>query len=354
MKEIKLGKTLVGDNHPVYIIAELSCNHRGDKQIALDTIKAMATSGADCVKIQTTTPEGLTIDCDKDAFIFKGGTLWDGRTLFDLYKETQTPYDWHQEMKDLALSLGLDFLSTPVSKGAVDFLENLGIDFYKVAGYEIMDIPLIEYIAKKGKPVIFSTGLATKEDIELAIETCKSVGNDQYIFLKCTSAYPTKWNQVDLNLIPKLKEDFNCIIGLSDHSLGHLIPVTSVAMGAKIIEKHFILDKKLGGPDVEFSMDPFEFKEMVTQVRRTEEALGYNNYKIDEDVANSRKFARSLFVVKDVKKDDIVTEENVRSIRPGIGIHPKHLKELLGKSFKRDIEFGTPMELNFVEINFKP
>ena len=302
MNELKLGKTLVGVNHPVYIIAELSCNHRGDKQIALDTIKAMHQSGADCVKLQTTSPDRITIDCNKEPFVLKGGTIWDGRTLFDLYCETQTPYEWHRELKDLANSLGMDFFSSPFSKYDVDFLDDLGVEFYKVAGYEIMDIPLIEHIAKKGKPVIFSTGLATKEDIELAIETCKSVGNNQYIFLKCTSAYPTNWNQVDLNLIPKLKEDFNCIIGLSDHSLGHLIPVTSVAMGAKIIEKHFILDKKLGGPDVEFSLDPIEFKEMVTQVRRTEQALGHNNYKIDKDVANSRKFARSLFVVKDVKK----------------------------------------------------
>jgi pseudaminic acid synthase len=348
MKTIKLGKTLVGHNCPVYIVAELSCNHRGDKQIALDTIKAMHESGANCVKIQTTSADKITLDCDKDAFVIKGGTLWDGRTLFDLYKETHTPYKWQQELKDLATSLGMDFFSSPFSKYDVDFLEDLGVEFYKVAGYEIMDIPLIEHIAKLGKPIIFSTGLATKEDIELAIKTCKSVGNDQYIFLKCTSAYPTKWNQVDLNLIPKLKEDFNCIVGLSDHSLGHLIPVTSVAMGAKIIEKHFILDKKLGGPDVEFSMDPSEFKEMVTQVRRTEQALGHNNYKIDKEVANSRKYARSLFVVKDVKKDDIITEENVRSIRPGVGIHPKYLKELLGKSFNRDIEFGTPMELKFV------
>ena len=348
MNELKLGKTLVGDNHPVYIIAELSCNHRGDKQIALDTIKAMHQSGADCVKLQTTSPDRITIDCNKEPFMLKGGTIWDGRTLFDLYSETQTPYEWHRELKDLANSLGMDFFSSPFSKYDVDFLEDLGVEFYKVAGYEIMDIPLIEHIAKKGKPIIFSTGLATKEDIELAIETCKLVGNNQYIFLKCTSAYPTNWNQVDLNLIPKLKEDFNCIIGLSDHSLGHLIPVTSVAMGARIIEKHFILNKKLGGPDVEFSMDPIEFKEMVIQVRRTELALGHNNYKIDKEVANSRKFARSLFVVKNVTKGDVISEENVRSIRPGTGIHPKHLKSLLGKVFNRDIEFGTAMELDFI------
>jgi pseudaminic acid synthase len=348
MNELKLGKTLVGDNHPVYIIAELSCNHRGDKQIALDTIKAMHQSGADCVKLQTTSPDRITIDCNKEPFVLKGGTIWDGRTLFDLYSETQTPYEWHRELKDLANSLGMDFFSSPFSKYDVDFLDDLGVEFYKVAGFEIMDIPLIEHIAKKGKPIIFSTGLATKEDIELAIETCKLVGNNQYIFLKCTSAYPTNWNQVDLNLIPKLKEDFNCIIGLSDHSLGHLIPVTSVAMGARIIEKHFILNKKLGGPDVEFSMDPIEFKEMVIQVRRTELALGHNNYKIDKEVANSRKFARSLFVVKDVRKGDVISEENVRSIRPGTGIHPKYLKSLLGKVFNRDIEFGTAMELDFI------
>jgi len=348
MKEIKLGNSFVGENKPVYIIAELSCNHRGDKQIALDTIRAMKESGADCVKIQTTAPDRITIDSDKDPFVLKGGTLWDGRTLHDLYKETYTPYDWQSELKDYAESLGLDFFSSPFSLKDVDFLEELGVEFYKIAGYEIMDIPMIEKIAKTGKPIIFSTGMATKEDIELAIKTCEDVGNDQYIFLKCTSAYPTKWNQVDLNLIPKIKEDFNCIVGLSDHSEGHLVPVTAVALGARLIEKHFILDRSLGGPDVEFSMTPQEFKKMVKEVRKTELALGNDNYKLDKEVENSRKFARSLFICEDVKKGDIITEENVRSIRPGVGIHPKYLKDLLGKPFNADFEKGTPMALEYV------
>lgn len=349
MREIKLGNTWVGDNHPVYIIAELSCNHVGKKEIALDTIRAMAKAGANCVKIQTTNPDELTLDSTKEPFVIKGGTLWDGRTLHDLYKETQTPYEWHLEMKELAHSLGLDFFSTPVSKGGVDFLEDLGVEFYKVAGYEIVDIPLIEHIAKTGKPIIFSTGVATKEDIELAIETCESVGNNQYIFLKCTSAYPTKWNQVDLSLIHKIKNDFNCIVGLSDHSLGHLIPVTSVAMGGRIIEKHFILNKSLESPDAQFSMSPEEFKEMVIQVRRTEQALGNDSYKLDAEVANSRKYARSLFITKNVRKGDTITEENLRSIRPGHGIHPKYFKEILGEKFNADFEEGTPMDLNFIK-----
>jgi len=349
MKQIRLGNTIVGEGHPVYIIAELSCNHRGDKQIAIETIKAMHASGANCVKLQTTAPDRITLNVDRDEFIIKGGTLWDGMTLYDLYTETHTPYEWHDELRELTLSLGMDFFSSPFSKYDVDFLEDLGVEFYKVAGYEIMDIPLIEHIASKGKPILFSTGLATKDDIELAIATCKSVGNDQIIFLKCTSTYPTKWEQVNLNLIPQIKNDFDCIVGLSDHSLGHLIPVTAVALGAKVIEKHFILDKKLGGPDVEFSMTPEEFKEMVTQVRRTERALGNQDYKLDSEVVNSRKYARSLFVTKDVKKGEIISESNVRSIRPGHGIHPKYLKSILGKRFSCDIVLGTPMKLNFVD-----
>lgn len=347
MKNIRLGKTIVGEGQPVYIIAELSCNHRGSKQIALDTIKSMYESGANCVKIQTTTPDGLTINCKKEHFILSGGTLWDGKSLYELYQETQTPYEWHQELKDYTESLGMDFLSTPVCKTGVDFLDKLGLQFYKVAGYEIMDIPLIEHIAQKGKPIIFSTGIATKEDIALAINTCYDVGNNQVILLKCTSSYPTKWNQVNLKLIPKLKEDFDCIVGLSDHSLGYLVPVTAVTLGAKIVEKHFILDKKLGGPDVEFSMDPLEFKKMVLNIRRIEQAIGNSDYLLDEEVKNSRKFARSLFVVQDIKKGDIISEKNLRSIRPGVGLHPKYYKDLLGKRFNRDIEKGTPMQLEF-------
>lgn len=349
MKNIKLGNTWVGEDFPVYIIAELSCNHRGDKHIALDTIRSMAEAGADCVKIQTTHPSDLTLRSSKEPFVISGGTLWDGRTLYDLYEETQTPDEWHEELKSLALSLGMDFLSTPVSIRGVDFLEDLGVEFYKIAGYEITDIPLIERIARTGKPMIFSTGVATKEDIELAIETCENIGNSNYIFLKCTSTYPTKWDQVDLRLIPKIREDFDCIVGLSDHSIGHLIPVTAVTLGARIIEKHFILDKSLGGPDAEFSMTPSEFKNMVIEVRRTEKALGRDNYKLDSEVSNSRKYARSLFVTEDVKKGEIITENNVRSIRPGHGIHPKYLKSILGKEFSCDIELGTPMNLNFVD-----
>lgn len=353
MKNIKLGNTLVGQDKPVYIIAELSANHCGDKKIALDTVKAMYEAGANCVKIQTTSPDRITLKSEKEPFIVKGGTLWDGRTLYDLYQETHTPYEWQLEIKNLAESLGMDFFSSPFSKYDVDFLDNLGVSFYKVAGYEITDIPLIEHIAKKGKPIIFSTGVATKDDIELAIETCESVGNFNYIFLKCTSTYPTKWSQVNLTLIPKMMNDFNCIVGLSDHSIGHLIPVTAVALGAKVIEKHFILDKALGGPDAEFSMTPSEFKDMVREVRRTEQALGNSAYKLDAEVAKSRKYARSLFVTEDVKQGDVITESNVRSIRPGHGIHPKYLKSILGKKFNCDLEFGTPMELSFVDGIYK-
>ncbi|MEN7551135.1 pseudaminic acid synthase, partial [Rapidithrix thailandica] len=324
-------------------------NHNQDIRIAIDTIKAAKLAGADAIKFQTYTPDTLTIDCDNEYFRIDQGTLWDGRTLYDLYKEAYTPWEWHQELFQVAREEGLICFSSPFDKTAVDFLENLNVPAYKIASFEIQDIPLIEYVASKGKPVIISTGIASLEDIELALETCKKVGNEQVILLKCTSAYPAPLELANLNTMPDLKKRFRVEVGLSDHTYGIIAPITSVALGGKVIEKHFILDKKQGGPDADFSLDPQEFKQMVEAVRDTEKALGKATYQLSEKVEKNRKFARSLFVVNDIKKGEAITEENVRSIRPGYGLHPKYLKGILGKTVTQDLKRGIPLTWTYLE-----
>jgi len=347
-KEITIGNKVISENSPAFIIAELSCNHNNDLDIAYKTIDAMHDSGADCVKLQTFKPSSLTLDTNKDDFIIKGGTLWDDISLFELYKKVYTPWEWHSELKDYVEGKGMVFFSSPFDNSAVDFLFDLDVPAYKIASFEITDIPLIEYVAKKNKPVIMSTGIATKNDILDAVEACKRVGNDQLILLKCTSSYPTPLSDVNLNLIPQIKNDFDCLVGLSDHTEGHLIPVVAVSLGAKVIEKHFILDKKLGGPDSAFSMEPKEFSRMVNEIRNIENALGSNEYKLSEKVLKNRQFSRSLYVVENVNKGDIISEKNVRSIRPGFGMKPKFLNDILGKKFNKKIEKGT--SLNFEMI----
>ena len=347
-KEIKIGNKVISENSPTFIIAELSCNHNNDLDIAYKTIDAMHESGADCVKLQTFKPTSITLDSNKDDFIIKGGTLWDDISLFELYKKVYTPWEWHSEIKDYVEGKGMVFFSSPFDNTAVDFLSDLNVPAYKIASFEITDIPMIEYVAKKNKPVIMSTGIATKDDILDAVEACKRVGNDQLILLKCTSAYPTPLSDVNLNLIPQIKNDFDCLVGLSDHTEGHLIPVGAVSLGAKVIEKHFILDRNLGGPDSAFSMEPKEFSKMVNEIRNIENALGSNDYKLSEKVLKNRQFARSLYVVENVNKGDIISEKNVRSIRPGFGMKPKFLKDILGKKFNKKIEKGT--SLNFEMI----
>lgn len=312
-KEIKIGNKVISENSPTFIIAELSCNHNNDLDIAYKTIDAMHESGADCVKLQTFKPTSITLDSNKDDFIIKGGTLWDDISLFELYKKVYTPWEWHSEIKDYVEGKGMVFFSSPFDNTAVDFLSDLNVPAYKIASFEITDIPMIEYVAKKNKPVIMSTGIATKDDILDAVEACKRVGNDQLILLKCTSAYPTPLSDVNLNLIPQIKNDFDCLVGLSDHTEGHLIPVGAVSLGAKVIEKHFILDRNLGGPDSAFSMEPKEFSKMVNEIRNIENALGSNDYKLSEKVLKNRQFARSLYVVENVNKGDIISEKNVRS-----------------------------------------
>jgi len=329
------------DLNKTFIIAELSANHGHDINVAKETIKAAKRAGADAIKLQTYTADTLTIDCDNEYFIIKGG-LWDGRTLYDLYKEAYTPWEWHEELFKVAKEEGLICFSTPFDKTAVDFLEQFNPPFYKIASFEIQDIPLIEYVASKRRPMIMSTGIAELKDLELAVKTCRDAGNNDITLLKCTSSYPAPIEEANLATIPDLKERFGVKVGLSDHTLGIVAPVVAVRLGATVIEKHFILDKSIGGPDASFSLDEKEFTEMVTAVRQAEKAVGKVSYKLTDKIKASRKFGRSLFVVKNIKAGEMFTEENVRSIRPGYGMHPKCLKEIIGKKSKLDMKKGEP------------
>ena len=332
-------------SNKVFIIAELSANHNQNFDLAVKTIKAMKEAGADAVKLQTYTPNTITIDCDNEYFQIKEG-LWRGKTLYQLYQEAYTPWEWQPKLKKIAEDLGLICFSSAFDKTSVDFLEKMNVPNYKVASFEITDIPLIEYIASKGKPVIISTGISTLSDIEEAVNACKRMGNDQIALLKCTSAYPAPIEDANLLTIPNMKETFGTVVGLSDHTLGSSVAVASVALGAMIIEKHFILDRNFGGPDAAFSMEPEEFKQMVKSIREVEKALGKITYDLTEKQKKSRELSRSLFVVKDIKKGEVFTEDNVRSIRPGYGLHPKYYYEVLGKRVKYNIPKGTPLSFN--------
>ena len=347
--EFKISNNNIGDKNPTFIIAELSANHMNDFDIAVRTIEAMANAGADAVKFQTFTPDTITLDCDNEYFQIKQGTIWDGQVLHDLYEDAYMPWDWQPKLKKIAEDLGLIVFSSPFDKTSVDFLEKMDVPAYKIASYEITDIPLIEYVASKGKPVIISTGIASLEDIELAIKTCLDEGNDQIALLKCTSSYPSPFDEINLNVIPALEEKFNVVVGLSDHTMGSEVAIAGVVLGAKIVEKHFILDRNMDGPDSEFSMEPQEFKQMVDSIRNVEKALGNDNFELTEKMIINQDFSRSLFVVKDMKRGDVITEDNVRSIRPGFGLHPKYLKNILGKTVKKDLKLGTPFELEFIE-----
>jgi pseudaminic acid synthase len=328
------------EKNGVYIIAELSANHNGSLQTALDTIKAAHECGANAIKLQTYTADTLTLNCDKEDFIIKGGTLWDGRKLYDLYKEAYTPWEWHKELFDYARSLGIDIFSTPFDKSAVDFLETLNPSAYKIASFEITDYELVRYTASKMKPIIISTGIATIDEIQDAVNICKNEGNEEIILLHCTSAYPAPLEDANLLTIANLAQTFGVVSGFSDHTLGTTAPVVAVTLGAKVIEKHFILDRSIGGADAEFSLDKKEFGEMVKAIRDTEKLLGKVSYDMSEKKQKSRQFSRSLYVAKDIKKGEKFSEENIRSVRPGYGMHPKYLKEVLGKVATKDYEFG--------------
>jgi len=327
-----------------YIVAELSANHNGNLQTALNTIKTAKECGANAIKIQTYTADTMTLNSEKEDFIIKGGTLWDGKRLYELYQEAYTPWEWHKDLFDYAKKIGIDIFSTPFDKSAVDFLERFDPPAYKIASFEITDYELVRYVASKRKPIIISTGIATIQEIQDVVDICKKEGNHDIILLKCTSAYPAPYEDANLKTIPNMKETFGVEVGFSDHTLGIEAPIVAVSLGAKMIEKHFIIDKSIGGPDSDFSLDKQEFANMVQAVRKAEKLLGKVDYSLTEKRKNSRQFARSLYVAKDIKKGEIFTEENIRSVRPGFGMHPKHLKDIIGKTATRDYKFGDRFE----------
>ncbi|MDN5319821.1 MAG: pseudaminic acid synthase [Thermococcaceae archaeon] len=346
---IKINDRKIGPGYPVYIVAELSANHNQDFETAVKLIEAAKEAGADAVKVQTYTPDTITIDVDRPEFKIKGGTLWDGKTLYELYKEAYMPWEWQKELKKIANKLGLDFFSAPFDPTAVNFLEKLGVPAYKIASPEIVDIPLIEKVAETGKPVIISTGMANLCEIEEAVQAVRKKGNYQIALLKCTSAYPAPYESMNLKTIPNMMEAFGVPVGLSDHTLGIEVPIAAVALGASIIEKHFTLSRSIQTPDSAFSLEPHEFKAMVQAIRNVEKALGDVRYGTDKSEEEIKKYRRSLYVVRDIKKGELFTEENVKSIRPGYGLPPKYLKEILGRKARCDIPKGTPLRWEFVE-----
>lgn len=345
----KIGNHAVGHSCGVYIIAEMSANHSQSYEQAVAIIRAAKEAGADAVKLQTYTPDTITLDCDTEYFRIGKGTIWEGRKLYDLYKEAYTPWDWQPKLKKVADELDLDLFSSPFDSTAIEFLETMNVPAYKIAAFELVDIPLIRQVGRTGKPVILSTGMATLDEIQEAVNTVRGEGNERIALLKCTSAYPASPVQMNLRTIPDLSKAFGLPVGLSDHTLGCAMPVASVALGACIVEKHLTLSRSLPGPDSAFSLEPQEFQEMVRAVRETEMALGEVRYGITESEEASRIFRRSLFVVADVKTGDMITEYNVRSIRPGHGLHTRYLNEVMGKKAAKDISRGTPLDWNLIQ-----
>jgi pseudaminic acid synthase len=341
---MKIGNFEIGSNK-VFIIAELSANHNGSFETAIETIRAAKRAGADCIKFQTYTADTITINSNNDDFIIKG-TIWDGRNLHELYQEAYTPWEWHEKLFKVAQDEGLICFSSPFDKTAVDFLEKLNVPAYKIASFEITDIPLIEYVASKGKPIIISTGIAEHEDIILALNTCYRMGNKEIALLKCTSSYPAPINEANMIMIQDLAAKYKVIPGLSDHTIGATVPIVATVFGAKIIEKHFILDRSIGGPDASFSMEENEFKLMVDSVREAEKAIGVIDYNLTKKQIEGRDFSRSLYVVKDIKQGDLITEENIKSIRPGFGLHPKYYQDLIGKFAEKSMKKGERVTIN--------
>ncbi len=338
----------IGAGQPVYVVAEISANHGQSFERAVEIVRGAKEAGADAVKLQTYTPETITIDCDRECFEVGGGTLWDGRRLHDLYAEAYTPWEWQPRLKQVANELGMDLFSSAFDGSAVDFLESMDVPAHKVASFELVDILLIEKMASTGKPLIMSTGLASEAEIDEAVEAARGAGATQIALLKCTSAYPASAEEMNLKSIPAMAERFQVPVGLSDHSPGIAVPVAAVALGACIIEKHLTLSRKEGGPDGAFSLEPLEFKAMVEALRVAERALGETQFGSGVREAASRKFRRSLFVVQNVRMGEAFTAENVRSIRPANGLHTRHFAEIMGKHAARDIERGTPLEWDLV------
>ena len=341
---MKIGNFEINKNSKVFIIAELSANHNGSIDVALETVKAAKRAGADCIKLQTYRADTITIDSQKDDFLIKG-TIWDGKNLFELYKEAYTPWEWHDTLFKGAAAEGLICFSSPFDPTSVDLLESLNTPAYKIASFEITDIPLIEYVASKGKPIIISTGIATLEDIELALDACRRMGNYDIALLKCTSSYPAPIEEANMTMVKDLAERFGVISGLSDHTMGSTVPVVATCFGAKIIEKHFIFDRSIGGPDASFSMNEEEFTQMVKAVREAESAIGVVDYELTNKQIKGKDFCRSLYVVEDIRTGEVFSEKNIRSIRPGFGLHPKYYKDVIGTKAKSDFTKGDRLIL---------
>lgn len=347
-KKIKIGNHYIGESEKTFIVAEVSANHLQDYDRAVEIIRAAKDAGADAVKLQTYTPDTITLDCDNSYFQITQGTIWDGTTLHKLYETAYTPWEWQPKLMKAANEMGMECFSSPFDESSVDFLQEMNVPAYKIASFEIADIPLIRKIARIGKPVIFATGIAYMEDIERAIRVCKEEGNEQIILLKCTSTYPAPYEDMNLKVIPNMAEVFDCITGLSDHSMGTAVAVGGVALGAKMVEKHLTLLREDGGPDAAFSMEPAEFKQMVNDIRIVEKALGKVTYELSEQQKRSREDGRSLFVVRDIKEGEIFTKDNIRSIRPAFGMHTMYYDEVIGKKANRNIDKGTPMDWKYI------
>lgn len=344
---MKIGIREIGGGKPAYIIAEMSANHAGDISRAKEIIHAAKEAGADCIKIQTYTPDTLTIDCDNSYFHISDGT-WNGENLYQLYQKAYTPWEWQKELFEEAKKAEIDFFSTPFDNTSVDFLEEIGIGFYKIASFELVDIPLIEYVASTGKPMILSTGMATLAEIDEAVEAVKKQGNHNFALLRCASAYPAITDEMNLRTMQNMGDTFGVPYGLSDHSMGSVGAVTAVALGASIIEKHFCLDRSIENPDSTFSMNPMEFKQMVHDIRQAERAIGSVKYGPSEQEKNNLQFRRSIFCVKDIQEGEKLTEENIRIIRPGYGLAPKFYKDVLGQTALEDIQKGTPLAFEMI------
>ena len=349
-KEINIGKRVISNDSKTYIIAEMSGNHNMDFDRAVKILYAAKESGADAIKIQTYTADTITLDCDDPCFQITQGTLWDGTTLHKLYEKAYTPWEWQPKLKEIAENIGLDFFSSPFDFSSVDFLESMNVPAYKIASFEITDIPLIRKVAKLGKPVIISTGIANLSDIELAVKTCREEGNNNVVLLKCCSAYPTPYEDINLKTMVNLGDTFDCVFGLSDHTMGDAVAIASVAMGARVVEKHLTLCRADGGVDSAFSMEPEEFKNMVEHIRIVEKAIGKVTYDLSPKQAKEKEHSRSLFIAQDVKAGDILNENNMRSVRPWNGLHPKYYEQLLGKRVTRDAKLGTPLSWDLVEL----
>lgn len=349
-REIQIGGHIISESSPTFVIAEMSANHNMDFDRAVAIMRAAKEAGADAVKIQTYTADTITLDCDDPCFQITQGTLWDGMTLHKLYETAYTPWEWQPRLKKIAEELGLVFFSSPFDLTAVDFLEEMDVPAYKIASFEINDIPMLKKIARLGKPIIMATGIAHLSDIELALQTCREAGNEDVILLKCTSAYPAPYEDVNLRTIPSMRDTFGCLTGLSDHTMGSAVAGAAVALGARVVEKHLTLCRADGGADSAFSMEPQEFKEMVDNIRKIELALGRVTYELTPKAAREREHSRSLFVAKDMKAGEVFTAENLRSVRPADGLHTKYYEELLGKRIARDAKLGTPMSWDLVDF----